>query len=634
LKIIEVRDLVFEYAAEDEEPASEPEQGHSAKATKADKPGKSAKTDNTSKSAKTDKPQAESKPVKPKQRHLALKGINLTIEQGTFTAVLGANGSGKSTLAKLLNGILVPTGGSVIVAGMDTADDAHIYDVRRNIGMVFQNPDNQIVAAIVEDDVAFAPENLGIEPAEIRNRVDEAMKTVGIYEKRLHAPHQLSGGQKQRVAIAGVIAMQPQCIVLDEPTAMLDPVGRREVMATVRRLCEEKGITVILITHYMEEAAQAQRVIVMDDGLIAMDCTPREAFSQVERMKSFGLEVPQVTELSYLLRKSGADLPADLLTEDECAEKLYGLLKGKNGGKGIRAGDETPEDNSHNQKTAVEARNLSYKYSVDTPFEHTALNRVNLKINAGEFIGIIGHTGSGKSTLIEHINGLIKPSDGQILLFDKDIWSKGNDLRGVRFAAGLAFQYPEYQLFEETVRKDIAYGPKNMGLSDEETEQRVLEAARDMGVSEEWLERSPFDLSGGQKRRVALAGVIAMRPKILILDEPTSGLDPRGRDSILSHIARLHENSKGELTVILVTHSMDDIVKYADRIMVMSSGNIELFDRTRRVFSQENADKLDAMGLAMPQMSRLMRGLKARGIDLPADLLTLKEAAEMIAGMM
>jgi energy-coupling factor transport system ATP-binding protein len=613
LNIIEIRDLIFEYTAEDDTAENDSEQ---------------------KRSTKTDKPQAESKPAPPKQRHLALKGINLDIKQGTFTAVLGANGSGKSTLAKLLNGILVPTGGSVTVAGMNTASDEHIYDVRRNIGMVFQNPDNQIVAAIVEDDVAFAPENLGIEPAEIRKRVDEAMKTVGIYDKRLHAPHQLSGGQKQRVAIAGVIAMQPQCIVLDEPTAMLDPVGRREVMSTVHRLCEEKGITVILITHYMEEAAQAQRVIVMDDGLIAMDCTPKEVFSQVERMKSFGLEVPQVTELAYLLRKSGADLPADLLTEEECADQLYGLLKGKTAKPSAKPDSETTDSETKTPITAVETRDLTYKYSVDTPFEHTALNGVSLKINAGEFIGIIGHTGSGKSTLIEHINGLIKPTGGQILLFDKDIWSKNSDLRGVRFTAGLAFQYPEYQLFEETVRKDIAYGPKNMGLSDEEIEQRVLEAAKDMGVSEEWLERSPFDLSGGQKRRVALAGVIAMRPKVLILDEPTSGLDPRGRDSILSHIARLHKNANGELTVILVTHSMDDIVKYADRIMVMGGGDVKLFDRTRRVFSQENADKLERMGLAMPQMSRLMRGLKARGIDLPADLLTLNEAANLITKMM
>lgn len=255
-----------------------------------------------------------------------LKGIDLEIPQGQFVAVLGHNGSGKSTLAKHFNAILLPTSGRVLVAGIDTADESRLFDIRQNVGMVFQNPDNQIVATIVEEDVAFALENLGVEPAEIRRRVDEALKQVDMYEYREHAPHQLSGGQKQRVAIAGVLAMRPQCIVLDEPTAMLDPKGRREVMRTIRELNREHGTTVVLITHYMDEAAVSDRVVVVDNGVVLRDGTPKQVFSQVELLKSVGLDVPQVTELIYELRQEGIDLPQDILTEDECYEALKKLL--------------------------------------------------------------------------------------------------------------------------------------------------------------------------------------------------------------------------------------------------------------------------------------------------------------------
>ncbi len=257
---------------------------------------------------------------------LVLSGLDLSFEEGEFTAVLGHNGCGKSTLAKHMNAILLPSGGAVYIDGIDTKDEDRIFDIRQKVGMVFQNPDNQIVASIVEEDVAFALENLGVEPSEIRRRVDEALKAVNMYEYRNHAPHQLSGGQKQRVAIAGIIAMRPKCIVMDEPTAMLDPVGRKEVMATVKRLNEEYGITIIMITHYMEEAAQCRRVIVMDNGKILLDDTPAEVFSQVELMKSVGLDVPQVTELVYELNKSGLKLDTHIITEEECAEALVKLL--------------------------------------------------------------------------------------------------------------------------------------------------------------------------------------------------------------------------------------------------------------------------------------------------------------------
>lgn len=259
----------------------------------------------------------------------AVNDFSLAVPEGQFMAILGHNGCGKSTVAKLVNGILVPTKGKVTVAGMDTADEDKTVDIRRNVGMVFQNPDNQIVATIVEDDVAFGPENLGVEPSEIRKAVDAALKAVGMYEFRKREPHRLSGGQKQRVAIAGVIAMNTKCIVMDEPTAMLDPQGRKEVIDTVMKLNKEFGITVILITHFMDEAVKADRVVVMDDGCIALDSTPKQVFRNVEKIKALGLDVPQATELVYRLRKRGMKLPDDILDENECAEAVLKLLEVK-----------------------------------------------------------------------------------------------------------------------------------------------------------------------------------------------------------------------------------------------------------------------------------------------------------------
>ena len=411
-------------------------------------------------------------------RSPVLKDISLSVPEGQFLAILGHNGCGKSTLAKHFNAILTPTAGKVTVAGIDTSDEERLFDIRQTVGMVFQNPDNQLVATIVEEDVAFAPENMGVPQPEIRRRVDEALKQVDMYEYREHAPHQLSGGQKQRVAIAGVIAMQPKCIVMDEPTAMLDPKGRREVMKTIRMLNKEKGITVVLITHYMDEAAQADRVVVMDGGKIIMDNVPKKIFSRVKELRAVGLDVPQVTELCDMLIEKGVDISPEIIHEQECAEALFMLTKGRSAV--IPPKPEEPVED--NRPVVLTADKVTYKYSVGTPFEKTAVDSVDLEIREGEFVGIIGHTGSGKSTLIQHFNGLVKPTSGHVLEDCADIWGKGVNIRDIRFKVGLVFQYSEHQLFEETVAKDIAYGPKNMGLTEEEIKQRVVSAAESMDI--------------------------------------------------------------------------------------------------------------------------------------------------------
>lgn len=554
-------------------------------------------------------------------RSPVLKDISLSVPEGQFLAILGHNGCGKSTLAKHFNAILTPTAGKVTVAGIDTSDEERLFDIRQTVGMVFQNPDNQLVATIVEEDVAFAPENMGVPQPEIRRRVDEALKQVDMYEYRDHAPHQLSGGQKQRVAIAGVIAMQPKCIVMDEPTAMLDPKGRREVMKTIRMLNKEKGITVVLITHYMDEAAQADRVVVMDGGKIIMDNAPKKIFSRVKELRAVGLDVPQVTELCDMLIEKGVDISPEIIHEQECAEALFMLTNGRSAVIPPKP-EESVEDN---RPVVLTADKVTYKYSVGTPFEKTAVDSVDLEIREGEFVGIIGHTGSGKSTLIQHFNGLVKPTSGRVLVDGADIWGRGVNIRDIRFKVGLVFQYSEHQLFEETVAKDIAYGPKNMGLTEEEIKQRVVSAAESMDIVK-LLNKSPFELSGGQQRRVALAGVLAMDPEVLILDEPAAGLDPKGRDKILGQIKQYHE--KYGKTILLVSHSMEDIVKYAGKVLVMNKSQLFCYDTVDRVFAR--TEELAKIGLDVPQVTRMSHILKSLGTDIGNDIYTTERAAERL----
>lgn len=562
------------------------------------------------------------------EKSTALCGVDLTVPEGQFLAVLGHNGCGKSTLAKHFNAILTPTSGKVTVNGIDTADEERLFEIRQTVGMVFQNPDNQLVATVVEEDVAFAPENLGVESEEIRRRVDDALRQVDMYDFREHAPHQLSGGQKQRIAIAGIIAMQPRCIVMDEPTAMLDPKGRREVMKTLMRLNKEQGITVILITHYMEEAALADRVVVMDKGKVLMDDEPHKIFSRSDELRKVGLDVPQVTELCGILKKGGVDISQEIIFEDECAKAIAALpLKKKSAD--INKKTVINKENSSGKKEAAKLENVTYKYSIGSPFEKVAVDDVSLSIGSGEFIGIIGHTGSGKSTLIQHLNGLIKPTSGTVFIDGRDIWSKGVNIRDIRFKVGIVFQYSEHQLFEETVAKDIAYGPKNMGLSNEEIQKRVAEAAESMGITQ-LLEKSPFELSGGQQRRAALAGVLAMDPEVLILDEPAAGLDPKGRDKILLLIKQYHE--KSGKTILLVSHSMEDIVKYAEKVLVMNHGKVFCFDKTDKVF--EKTDELVSIGLDVPQITRLSHKLHDMDIDIGNDIYTTDRAAQRLLSLM
>lgn len=567
----------------------------------------------------------------------AIDDVDLDIEEGQFIAILGHNGSGKSTLAKHINGLLVPSEGTLWVDHMDTSSLDDIWKIRQKAGMVFQNPDNQIIGTVVEEDVGFGPENLGVPTDEIWRRVDESLAAVGMTAYRHQSPNKLSGGQKQRVAIAGVMAMRPKCIVLDEPTAMLDPNGRKEVLKAVRELNQKEKVTVILITHYMEEVVFADDVYVMDSGHVVMHGIPRDIFSRVDELKKYRLDVPQVTLLSYELRKTGLMIPEGILTIQELVDALgqENLSVPENWEK-IEIHDthsnvenikwEKTDDQPQSGAQSIRMEHVYYTYSPGTAYEMHALKDVSLEIPQGQFVGIIGHTGSGKSTLIQHFNGLVRPSQGHIYFEGQDIWAEQFPLRGLRSQVGLVFQYPEHQLFETDVLTDVCFGPKNQDLTQEECEERAKEALKHVGLDESFYAKSPFELSGGQKRRVAIAGVLAMNPKVLILDEPTAGLDPQGRDEILDQIASLHE-TRG-ITIILVSHSMEDIAKYVDRIIVMNHGEKAYDDAPKKVFSHYK--ELEKIGLAAPQITYIMHALAEKGMVVDTSATTVEEARVVI----
>ncbi len=558
---------------------------------------------------------------------VALDHVNLNVEPGQFISILGHNGSGKSTFAKHINALLTPSEGTLFVDGMNTSDDEFTFAVRQTAGMVFQNPDNQIIASVVDEDVAFGPENIGVPTEDILTRVEKSLKMVGMYKYKSHSPNKLSGGQKQRVAIAGVMAMEPKCIILDEPTAMLDPDGRKDVLQAVHTLNREKGITVILITHYMEEVVDSDYVFVMEKGKVFMEGKPREIFKDVELLKAHSLDVPQVTLLAHELRKAGLPLPECVLTRKELVDAILQY----NASKAME--QHRPWDKAvQSQQTAEKKDNVlildhvSYKYSPNTAYEIKALDDVSLSIKEGEFIGIIGHTGSGKSTLVQHLNGLIKATDGTIYYRNQDIYDKDYDIKELRTQVGMVFQYPEHQLFETTVFKDVQFGPKNQGLDEKEQIKRAYEALGLVGLPEEFYLASPFELSGGQKRRAAIAGVIAMKPAVLILDEPTAGLDPKGRDDILGLISDMHKK-RGD-TVILVSHSMEDVANYVDRIIVMDAGKPAFDGTPKEVFAHYK--ELEKMGLAAPQVTYVMNDLKEAGLPVSTDATTVDEAREEI----
>lgn len=555
----------------------------------------------------------------------ALKDVSLDVEKGQFVAILGRNGSGKSTLAKHINALLFPSEGEVIVDGMDTEDGELRLKIRQTAGMVFQNPDNQIVGNLVEEDIAFGPENLGIPTADIWNRVDEALDKTGMEAFRNQSPNHLSGGQKQRVAIAGVLAMHPKCIIFDESTAMLDPQGRRNIIDVARGLQQEYGITILLITHHMDEVLAADHVFVMKDGRILGQGTPMEIFAQHQLLEKCGLRLPVLYQyLDFLEQEQIIDAVAyrnihnveDLITEmtrryqkeqadqTELSNDLIGEIQvERNAGEGILL------------------NHVSYVYNKGFADERTALKDVNLHITKGEFVAVIGHTGSGKSTLMQHLNGLYTATEGTVYYNGQDIADHDFSIKQLRQKVGLVFQYPEYQLFAETVEKDVCFGPENMDISKVEAQKRAYEAIEAVGLPDTIYDCSPLQLSGGQKRRAAIAGILAMQPDYLVLDEPTAGLDPYSAEKLLEMLKDLQVRQ--EIAIILVSHSMEEVAEYADRIVVMDQGKICFDEPTWKVFTRKQ--ELEELGLAVPTGNRILNALKNVGNDIDVKHSTKEE---------
>ena len=535
----------------------------------------------------------------------ALDNISLEIAEGSYCAVLGPNGSGKSTLAKIIDVLEFPDEGKIAVLGNEVTDEESIYGIRERCSYVFQNPDNQIVGTIVEEDVAFGPENMGIPLPELRNRVDDALKYVGLYELRGREAASLSGGQKQKLAIAGALAMKPDVLILDEATAMLDPVSRDEFLDLIEKMNREKGITVLTITHDMNEAARCDRIFVIENGKVTMSGTAPEIFSHPRTVRNAGLDLPFDVDLLYEIAEL-AEVTVeekDIRSRDSIIDSAvrFALMAKTMPKEPIRKVRKPG-------RKLLEISSLSHSYDGGNNY---AIRDINLDVYQGEILAVVGKSGCGKTTLISHLNGLIRPQSGAVRFFDKEgnVYStdRKKDVARIRGRVGIEFQYPEYQVFEETVERDIAYGLIKTGASEVNIEGRVKAAASLSGVSEDVLSQSPFELSGGQKRRVALAGVLVMKPDIMVLDEPAAGLDPLGRRDMFETILALRESGT---TVVIVSHNMDEAARYADRIVCINDGRIVSCGSPSELFESE--EKAERLGISMPILYGFSDEIKKR----------------------
>lgn len=532
----------------------------------------------------------------------ALDDVTLEVPRGQRVCILGANGSGKSTLASVICGLLAPDEGDVELVGERVceggAPDLEAYRrARRGLGLVFQNPDDQIVTSVVADDVAFGPENLGLPRDEIRRRVDRELARVALTDYARADPSRMSGGQRQRVCIAGALAMEPQVLVLDEPSSLLDVRGREAIMRVMGRLAAA-GATLVHVTHFMDEALEADRVIVMRAGRIVLDGTPSEVFC--------GGNAGLIDEL-------GLELPFDL----RLLRARRALAGGAGGGRAQQAllsKDGAPRDQF------CRVSGVSYSY---TP-RHAALADVSFQVLEGETCAVVGQTGSGKSTLLRLLCGLEAPDSGSVEVAGATTATK-RGRRDVRRAVGYVMQHPERQLFAQTVESDVAFGPRNMGLPADEVARRVDHALGLVGLAAK-KGLSPFELSGGQKRLAAIAGVLAMQPKLLVLDEPTAGLDPRGRAGLRRLLAELRAHG---VTIVQVTHSMEDAAR-ADRVVVLDESRVIADGTPTEVFSPENAARLHACGLGIPRPLAYARALEKKGVPVLGDPLTIEELASAL----
>ena len=475
-----------------------------------------------------------------------LNSVSFFVNKGERIAILGHNGSGKSTLTKILGGLLEPDEGSCLIDGVDIKE-MEFRDLRSKIGMVFQDPENQIVAAMVEDDIAFAPENQGLPSEEIQLRVDKALEEANLLHKKNSSVAALSGGEKQRVALAGALAANVECLILDEPTAMLDPKGRLNVEKILKKI-HASGMTILQITHQIEAENfdDFDRVLVLSKGEIIWQGTTLEFWNKAEEL---GFELPEEFKIKKFFADKKINFPDDLANIAARSDLLNKKSKAEN----------------HGIKFYI--KNLSFKYE-DNNF---ALKNLDAEIFSAQWLSIIGQTGSGKSTLVQHLNALYKIQSGEIFFDGQNLPQKGEEVHTLRQQVGLVFQHPEDQLFSPTVKEELAFAPKNAGFKDSKLEQAILYGLECVGLDKKFLERNPLALSGGERRLVAIASVLATRPECVVLDEPLAGLDASYQKKILAMLGNLRDLGT---TIITITHDLDTALKFSDRILFLRDGGV------------------------------------------------------------
>ena len=570
-----------------------------------------------------------------------LRGVSLTFRDGERVALMGANGSGKTTLSRCLNGLLLPSQGRVRVDDLPTDNPDALWEVRRRVQMVFQNPDDQLVSVLVEREIAFGLENLGLPPDEMRRRVEEMLRRFRLEAYRNHPPNLLSGGEKQRLAVACALAMRPRHLVLDEPTAMLDPEGRQEVMSLLDDLTRAGDVTLIHVTHTPEEAAAAHRLIVLDRGTVALDGPPEQVFAQAPRLETLGLALPGPARLWTMLgRPDPVPLTSETLAERIGRREATGNMEGmrheatgkSENQKDLMPHRLTPALLPHASRLTphafsfIRTESLEHVYNRGLPTERLAVAGVDLQVQKGSFTALVGASGSGKTTLVQHLNALLKPSRGRVLIDGQDLWRRGADRRRIRQRVGLIFQFAEFQVFEETVTADVAFGPRNLGWDEARIAGSVRQALEQAGLDPDaYGPRPPLALSGGEKRRVAIAGVLAMRPEVLILDEPAAGLDPHGAAQMERLLKALHAEGR---TILLIAHDMDLVARLAQRVIVMHQGRIALDGPPREIFLR--GPELTALGLDLPDAVRIADALRTRGWPIRPEAMTIEEIAEEV----
>jgi len=542
-----------------------------------------------------------------------LRGIDLTLREGETVALIGANGSGKTTLIRCLNGLLQPSDGDVRVDGLSVRSPQHIHEIRRRVGMVFQNPDDQIVSAQVEREIAFGLENLGVPTTDMRQRVADALERFGLARYRHHTPHLLSGGERQRLAIASVVVMRPRYLLLDEPTALLDPAGRRAFLGLLDAFHRAGDITPILVTQIPEEAARADRVIALHQGQVALDGPPREIFSRTGELARINLAPPVAARIAATL-----GLPPPLpITAGSLVERL------PNPPPTPPASDVSSPPAAASGPPVVCARGLRHIYNPGLPTQTVAFHDLDLDVSRGESLALIGPSGSGKSTFAQHLNGLLLPTSGSLTVCGVDLATSRN-LRDLRRRVGLIFQFPETQLFADTVFEDVAFGPRNLGLSD--IDARVRQALSSVGLPPSvFFSRSPLSLSGGEKRRVAIAGVLAMRPEVLALDEPTAGLDPAGAAEIETLLTRLRDDG---CTVLLISHDMDLVARLSGRVVALDAGRLAFDAPPPDAFSDRR--RLLDLNLDLPEAAQIADALRSKAWPIPPHALTANAVARSL----